>query len=266
MPFVTIGPHRLHYIAHGAASPPERPTLVLVHGAGGNLYHWPPTLRRLPGHDVLALDLPGHGRSSGPGCTTITDYAAILAAWLDHMGLPPCVVVGHSMGGAIALELALREAQRLRGLVLIATGARLRVHPDILRRVRDDPAGVGQMLVEWAYGPQATSEQKRRYRQHLLRVDREVLYGDWLACDRFDVRAQLHTISIPTLILAGTADIMTPPSRATFLAEHIPDADLAWIEGAGHMLPLERPTEVAGAISGFVARLYPSPANVRHDM
>jgi pimeloyl-ACP methyl ester carboxylesterase len=255
MPFVLVGSHRLHYGEHRAASSPEQPTLVLIHGAGGNLYHWPPALRRLPGHDVLALDLPGHGRSSGPGCTTITAYATILAAWLDHVGLSSCVVIGHSMGGAIALELALREASRLRGLVLIATGARLRVHPDILNRVRDDPAGVAAMLVEWAYGPQATPEQKRRYRQHLLRMDREVLYGDWLACDRFDVRAQLEAIALPTLILAGTADIMTPPSRATFLAAHIPGADLAWIEGAGHMLPLERPAEVAGAIRGFVAGL-----------
>lgn len=255
MPFLTVGHHRLHYVEHRAAASPGRPALVLIHGAGGNLYHWPPVLRRLPGEDVLALDLPGHGRSSGPGCTTIAAYAAVVAAWLDQLALPPCVVAGHSMGGAIALELALRQAQRLRGLVLIATGARLRVHPDILHRMRDDPAAAARQIVEWAYGPQATPEQKRQYLRHLLAVDREVLYGDWLACDGFDVRNQLGAISLPTLILAGTADIMTPPKWAAFLAEHIPGADPAWIEGAGHMLPLERPTEVAAAIAGFMDRV-----------
>lgn len=255
MPFLTVGHHRLHYVEHRAAPAPGRPTLVLIHGAGGNLYHWPPALRRLPGHDVLALDLPGHGRSSGPGCTTIADYATIVAAWLDCLDRPPCVVAGHSMGGAIVLELALHQAQRLHGVVLIATGARLRVHPDILNRVREDPVAAGRQIVEWAYGPQATSEQKRQYLRHLLAVDREVLYGDWLACDRFDVREQLGAISVPTLVLAGTADIMTPPQWAAFLAAHIPGADLAWIEGAGHMLALERPAEVAAAIAGFMARL-----------
>jgi pimeloyl-ACP methyl ester carboxylesterase len=255
MPFVTVGHRRLHYAEHRSAVAADQPALVLIHGAGGNLYHWPPTLRRLPGHDVFAPDLPGHGRSPGPGCTTIAEYAAVVAAWLDHLALSPCVVAGHSMGGAIALALALGQAPQLRGLVLIATGARLRVHPDILHRVRDDPVGVGRQVVAWAYGPQATPEQKRQYLRHLLAVDREVLYGDWLACDRFDVREQLDAVSVPTLILAGTADMMTPPKWAAFLAEHIPGADLAWIEGAGHMLPLERPAEVAAAIAGFMARL-----------
>ncbi len=254
MPFLTLPDQRLHYSEH-RDDPQHRPALVLLHGAGGNLFHWPPGLRRLVGRDVYALDLPGHGRSPGPGRDAIVGYAEVVEAWAQALELPPFVLAGHSLGGAVALTCALRHPERLAGLILAATGARLRVHPDILGAARGHMAEVGARLVEWVHGPRATPAEKRQYLRHLLAVDTEVMYGDWLACDRFDVRQQLAAIDTPTLILAGVQDIMTPPLYASFMAERIPGADLTWIESAGHMLMLEQPALVAGAITGFLDRL-----------
>jgi pimeloyl-ACP methyl ester carboxylesterase len=86
-------------------------------------------------------------------------------------------------------------------------------------------------------------------------VNIDTLLGDWLACDRFDVRDRLVAVKAPTLILTGALDVMTPPRAASFLAEHIAGADLTWLEGVGHMAPIEAPTLTAAAISGFLARL-----------
>ena len=255
MPYIVVHNQRIHYSEHRAAVGPERMPLVLVHGAGGTLYHWPPGLRRLAQHDVFAIDLPGHGRSAGPGREDIGDYADFLQDWAEALGLPPFVLAGHSMGGGIALTFALRYPQRLRGLALVATGARLRVHPDILQGIRLDKEGVGEQLVDWVHGHRASPAQRRQYLRHFMATDTDVMYGDWLACDRFDVMQQLTDIHLPALIIAGSQDRMTPVKYAAFMADSLPDADLTVIEGAGHMIMLEQPELVVGAITGFLERL-----------
>jgi pimeloyl-ACP methyl ester carboxylesterase len=111
-------------------------TLVLVHGAGGTRLHWPAELRRLPEATVYTLDLPSHGRSLGKGCDTIAAYADSVAAFSHAVGIKQAVIVGHSMGSAIAMTMALDFADHVAGLVLIATGARLRVAPTILEGIR----------------------------------------------------------------------------------------------------------------------------------
>ena len=255
MPYITLHNQRIHYSEHRFATGPDRIPLVLVHGAGGTLYHWPPGLRRLAQHDVFALDLPGHGRSQGPGREDVGDYADFLLDWADALQLPPFVLAGHSMGGGIVLTFALRHPQRLRGLTLVATGARLRVHPDILQAIRTDKERVGQQLVDWVHSHRTSPAQRRQYLRHFLSTDADVMYGDWLACDRFDVMQQLLDIHLPTLIIAGSQDRMTPVKYASFMAEAMPDADLTVIEGAGHMIMLEQSELVTGAVAGFLERL-----------
>ncbi|NOZ72370.1 MAG: alpha/beta hydrolase [Chloroflexi bacterium] len=255
MPFATVQNQRIHYSESRQDLGGRKPALVLIHGAGGNLFHWPPGLRRLPNHDVYALDLPGHGRSQAPGRDDIGAYAEFLRDWADVIGLERFVLAGHSMGGAIAQMFALRYPRRLVGMILVGTGARLRVHPDILHRIRTDPKGIGELLVGWVHGQRASEAQRRQYLRYFLAVDTDVMYGDWLACDRFDLMEQLSQITLPTLIIAGSQDQMTPLKYAKFMAQQLPDADLTVIEGAGHMMLLEQPLLVTSAISGFLDRL-----------
>ena len=106
MPYTTVASERVFYARRSALSP-EAPDLILVHGAGGNHQHWGAAVRNLRSANVYALDLPGHGRSSGNGRTAIADYAAFVVGFMDALGLQKAVIAGHSMGGAIATTMAL---------------------------------------------------------------------------------------------------------------------------------------------------------------
>ncbi len=232
--------------------PKGSPTLVLVHGAGGNRLHWPPELRCLPGATVYALDLPGHGRSGGQGRDTIEDYAKAIVEFLDTVGIEQPIIVGHSMGGAIALTLALYFPTRVAGLVLMATGARLRVAPTILDGMRSNFEGSVELITRFAWSPETKPALTELGRQALLETGPDVLLGDFSACNRFDVMERLGEIEAPTLVIAGTADQLTPPKYARFLTEHIPNARLVLVEDASHMVMLERPLEVTGAVREFL--------------
>ena len=195
MPTFIINGEKLHYHHHRGALQPKAPPLVLVHGAGGNLMHWPGELRRLPDHEVYALDLPGHGRSGGPGRTEIGAYAEVVREFADALKLPAFVLGGHSMGGAIALEFALRYGGRLAGLILVGTGARLRVAPEILAGMQNDIEGTTALLAAWAHGTHVDPNLQRIYLRRLREVDPQVLADDFLACDAFDRRADVAAIT-----------------------------------------------------------------------
>jgi pimeloyl-ACP methyl ester carboxylesterase len=231
--------------------PQGAPVLVLVHGAGGSRLLWPPQLRRLPGATVYTLDLPGHGRSGGPACDTVTGYAGAIVAFLDELGITRAVIAGHSMGGAIALTLALDFAERVAGLVLVATGARLRVAPAVLDGLHADFAGAVEFLNRLTWS-EISPVLLERGRQALLEAGTAVLMNDLTACDRFDVMERLGEIAAPTLVVAGSADLLTPLKYTRFLAERIPGARCEILEGAGHMVMLERPVEVARAVREFL--------------
>ncbi len=244
MPFVTVGETSVFYTVSGRRGP----AVVLIHGAGGSHLHWPAGMRRLPGAAVYAVDLPGHGRSGGEGRTRIEDYAADILGFMDGVGIGRGVLVGHSMGGAIAQMTALLAPDRVAGLVLVGTGAKLRVAPALLEGILQDYPGVLGLMAEWAWGPGADPALVARGRQMMARVPSRVVWGDFAACDQFDIRERLGEIAAPTLVISGSEDRMTPPRFGQYLAEHIPGARLILVEGAGHMVMLEKPEEVARAV------------------
>ena len=179
MPAVTINGEHVHYQLHHAAPRPTGLPLVLVHGAGGNLMHWPGALRRLLGRTVYALDLPGHGKSGDAGRAEIGAYADVVRGFAEALGLVPFVLAGHSMGGAIALEFALRYPARLAGLILVGTGAKLRVAPEIMTGILDDFAGTTELLAKWAHGEHVDPNLLRLYTRRLREVAPQVLHADF---------------------------------------------------------------------------------------
>lgn len=250
-----IQPNHIHYKLFTSGPQPKGPPLVLVHGAGGDLMQWPSGLRRLAGRVVYALDLPGHGKSGGDALTEVGAYAEALRQWAESLALPPFMLVGHSMGGAIALESGLCHPNRLAGLVLISTGARLRVAPQILTGIQADPKGTAGLLISWMYGASANPNLLRLGARRLAEVRPEVLLADFVACNAFDRRADVARITTPTAIICGDADVMTPLKSSQYLAEQIAGSQLVVIPGAGHMAVLERPAAVAHAIDAFIERL-----------
>lgn len=234
------------------------PPLVLVHGAGGSRLHWPPQIRRMQaGFRVLALDLPGHGESPGRGEERISGYVHHIMEWAAALELPRFVLAGHSMGGAIALQAALDHPERLAGLILVGTGARLRVHPMLLEASRepDHHPRVVQQMIEWSYAEGASADLVRLARERMAETDPRVLHRDFLACNGFDAMEKLSAIELPTLIVCGEDDRLTPVKYSRYLAEHIPGAEVRYIPGAGHMVALERPEAVAEVIRRFMTRL-----------
>lgn len=231
----------------------SRPPMVFIHGAGGTHMHWPPHLRRMHGQRIHAIDLPGHGKSGGIGFQNIQDYARAVVIFLDAAGMNSAVFIGHSMGSGIALTLALDFPRYVLGLVLVGGGARLRVAPQILESTSSPstfPMAV-ELINHAAFGPNADSRLKELAARQMAATRQSVLHGDFLACNEFDVMPRLGEISVPTLILCGTEDILTPMKYSEYLHSHIPSSRLVSFPGAGHMVMLEQPDAVAGAVAEF---------------
>lgn len=227
--------------------------LVLIHGAGGTHMHWPAHLRRLPDWTVYAVDLPGHGKSKGPGRDTIAAYREVVYAFCLALGIERIVLAGHSMGSAITLDFALHYPQRLAGMVLVGGGARLRVAPAILEGLRADFPATAKLITEWTHDQRTPDQLKRLYLQRLLENDPNVLYCDFFACDTFDLRADLARIRTPALVVCGTTDQMTPVKYSEFLVQNLPNARLVLLPDAGHMAMLEAPEDTAAAVEKFLA-------------
>lgn len=246
----------LYYFAHGETLT-ARPPVLLLHGAGGTHLNWPPQVRRLEGQRIFALDLPGHGKSEGLGCQDILEYARAVHGFLKALHLPAAVLVGHSMGSAIALTMALHFPKRVLGLGLLGGGAKLRVASSVLELAANPEAfpTLVQTLSDLSYGPQADARLKELGAQRLAETRPAVLYGDLLACNAFDVMQKVNRIQVPTLLLCGSADQMTPPNRSEYLRDHIQGATLHIIQNVGHMLMLEAPDQTAQLLGDFLVSI-----------
>lgn len=249
------------YAEHrGGALKDGHPPLVLIHGAGASRLVWPAQLRRLPGERVLALDLPGHGRSAGAGERSIEAYWSRVAGWMDAIELERAVLAGHSMGGAIALLAALTSSKRIAGLALISTGARLRVDPALLESLSSEQAfrsAADQLNRRW-FGDRTPRRTVDLSLRRLTELPQKVVLDDFLASDGFDVMHRLGEINAPTLVLCGLEDQMTPEKYSRYLAYQIRDASLEFVPEAGHMLPLEQPEAVCAAVQRFLKRVFPN--------
>ncbi|TAK13609.1 MAG: alpha/beta hydrolase [Anaerolineae bacterium] len=231
--------------------------VVLVHGAGGDHLHWPHPARRMPGWRIYAPDLPGHGKSQGLGEHTAAGYAKRLVDWLLDIGVSRAVWVGHSLGGAIVQTLALDHAEHVLGLGLVGSGARLSVNPDLLTKLASpttSPAAI-ELIVKWSYAREASPNHLAFLKKQLMRGRSAVLHGDYQAANAFDRTEALGGIAVPTLVLCGAEDRMTPPRLSEQLAEAIPGAALVKVPGAGHMVMQEQPTAVASALETLFKRV-----------
>jgi pimeloyl-ACP methyl ester carboxylesterase len=241
----------LYYFPHGASDATRAP-MILIHGAGGHHLSWPPEVRRLPDERIFAVDLPGHGKSAGVGHHTIEDYAVAILDFVAALKLSKVVLIGHSMGGAIALQAAIDAPSRVMGLGLLGSAARLRVSSKLLQAAANpSKAAVAvHTAVEYSFAPATSRRLKELVEQRMLETRPSVLYGDFLACDAFEGDAA--KIDVPTLVLFGELDRMVSPQAGKALQEQIDGARFEVIPEAGHMVMLERPEQVAERLSAFV--------------
>jgi pimeloyl-ACP methyl ester carboxylesterase len=234
----------------------HRTPTIMIHGAGSSHLDWPAELRRMAEANAIAPDLPGHGKSSAPGHSTLSAYAASVIALMDRLKLARAVLLGHSMGGAIAQLIALNYPDRAAGLVLVATGAQLNVNPAILTGLRADFAATVTRITGWQWADGYEQQQRLSLRRQ-LETNPDVYYSDFRACASFDVRDQLGRLRVPTLVIGGTHDRMTPFRQSEELRDLIPGARLAAVEGGGHMLLLEQPQVAADLVRGWLLGVEP---------
>ncbi len=234
----------------------EPHTIVFLHGAGGSHRTWRDQWAGLKGCARLVIpDLPGHAESGGGGFDSIDRYAGWLDEFVREAGIPRYILAGHSMGGAIAQQAAIDGRDGIEALVLVCTGAKLKVSPAIID-------GIGNRFRE--YAPELVGMLMANEPDPYLRDDlfRDVLstrpatfLTDFAACDAFDVRGRLPGIDVPALVVACDEDRLTPLRYGEYLATNIRGAVLKIIHGAGHMPMLEKPSVVNNVISSFVRSL-----------
>lgn len=223
-------------------------TLVLVHSAGATPAVWDDVRRHLAGVPVIAPPLPGRPGAGKPADDVATHAEAVLRA-MDDAAIARAAIAGHSLGGAVALWLALERPERVAAIGLVSTGARLRVNPDALAALPAGLAGAAPLMAAANFPPGAPTALIEQRRRAYERVGGEAVLADLTACDRFDVLDRLWEIRCRTQVLVGAEDVLTPPKYARALAERISAARLIEYLGAGHMLPVERPAEVAGELA-----------------
>ena len=251
--------------AGGTAPQPGQSAIVFIHGAQNDHSVWTAQARAVAaaGYRVLAVDLPGHGRSAGPALTTVEAMAAWLLALLDAAGVERALLAGHSMGSLIALEAAFQNPQRVRALALVGSTWPMKVSDALLETARTDEAAAIDTVNLWSHAsiapapparPQGVwlAGTSRRLMQRLSQINpAQLFHTDFVACNTYaNGGAAAAAVTCPTLFVQGRRDVMTSPRSAAGLVAAIPQARVVALD-CGHALMTERPDEVTAALADF---------------
>jgi pimeloyl-ACP methyl ester carboxylesterase len=243
----------------GRGHEPALPGVVLVHGAGMDHSVFALQARALAHHgrNVLALDLPGHGRSEGPALDSVAAMAEWVLRATSACGMERFRVAGHSMGALVALECAARGAARVEALALLGFVPEMRVHPDLLAAARAGSHSTVELMTSWSLSAQAQLGANPApglwlsggALRLLERADPASLAADLAACDAYrDAGAAAAQIGCPTLFLLGGEDRMTPASRARAFAGRFADVRITVLPQVGHMMMGEDPVATLAAM------------------
>ncbi len=264
---ISANGHELYAYTGGKAFDPAQPTVVFVHGVLNDHSVWILQSRYLAHHgwNVLAIDLPGQGKSGGPPPASVEDAAQTVLALLDAAGIAQAALVGHSFGSLIALETAARAPARVSHLALVGTAYPMRVSPALLdlsvsapfkaidmvnsfshSTLAPPPSALGPGT--WLYG--GSKALMRRMLASNTQVN--VFYTGFKACDSYaGGEAAMAQVCCPTLFVLGSQDQMTPPKAAQSLIKRCPQAQVVQLP-AGHSLMTEAPEGVLQALQAFL--------------
>ena len=254
---------RTYIYTGGKAFDAALPAVVFIHGAEHDHCVWALQSRYLAhhGHGVLAVDLPGHGRSEGPPLESVEEMADWTVALLDAASVKQATLVGHSMGSLIALECAARHSERVSKIALIGTAFPMRVSDELLEATLNNEPLAQDMVNIWshsAYGHYPSNPGPGFWviGENLRLMQRQkpgVMHVDFAACNSYANGAQAAaSVVCPALLVLGKRDIMTPPRATKELTAALKDKRVVEIAGSGHALMAEKPDEVLDALIGFV--------------
>jgi len=265
----TIDGRTVYAYTGGKPFDPALPAIVFIHGAQNDHSVWALQSRYLAhhGYAVLALDLPGHGRSSGPALGSVEAMADWVLASMKSAGVERALLAGHSMGSLIALEASSRAPQAVAGLALLGTTYPMKVSDALLAAARDDEPVAIDMVNAWSHSSIAQKPScpgpgfsvmggARRLMQRMsARNPQQLFYTDFAACNGYaNGEAAASRLACPTLFVFGKKDMMTPPRSAKLLTGAIKHGKIVQVD-AGHQMMAEAPDAVLDALTGFAASL-----------
>ena len=258
----TVDGRKVYAATGGRPFERDKPTVVFLHGAGCDHTVWQLPARWFAWHSssVLAVDLPGHGRSEGEALTSVLDLAQWVGRVLDAAGVERAGLVGHSMGGAIALEAAAALGSRIARIALVGTASAIPVHKDLLTAARETPDRAYQMMTAWAHGTDAklgghpvpglwmTGGTMALFARNAAGV----LHADLAACAAWKSGVDAaRKVNCPALVVIAANDIMTPPKAGADLAKLLGNSRTVTIADCGHMIPAEAPDGILNALTSF---------------
>ena len=260
---LTVNGRKAYAYTGGKPFDPKLPAVVFIHGAEHDHCVWTLQTRYLAHHGrgVLAVDLPGHGRSDGLPLASVEEMAEWIVALMDAAKIGQAALVGHSMGSLIALECAARHPDRVRAIALVGTAFPMRVSDELLNATRDDEPRAQDMVNIWSHSscahyPSNPGPGFWVMGENLRLMQRQkpgVMHTDFVACNAYaNGAAAAAGVKCPALLVLGKRDIMTPPRATRDLMAAMPQARKVEIAGSGHALMAEKPDEVLDALAAFV--------------
>ena len=255
----------VHAATGGRPFDRARPAVIFLHGAGMESCYWQLQSRWFAWHgwSVLCVDLPGHGRSTGAPLTSLAEMAAWVERLMAAAGIDKAALVGHSMGGSIALEAAARLGSRATHLALLGTAGAIPVNDVLLGAAATNPPAAYEMMTARGHGSAAKMGGNRvpglwltgAARALLSRNAAGVLHTDLKACADWSTGpAAAAKVACPSLIVIGDQDMMTPPAKARALAELVPGCRTVTIRNCGHMMLQEAPDACLDALVAHLGR------------
>ena len=253
----------------GKAFDATLPTVVFIHGAQNDHSVWGLQSRWFAHHGfgVLAVDLPGHGRSAGPALASVEQMADWLLALLDAAGVERALLAGHSMGSLVALEASHRAPGRVRGLAMLGTTYPMKVSDALLATARDDEDSAIDMVNIWSHSTIAAKPSSpapgfsvmggaQRLMRRMSAINPEQLFHtDFAACNAYaNGEAAARALACPALFVFGSKDVMTPPRSTKLLTGAVARGKVVTVD-AGHSLMSEQPDAVLDALIAFAATL-----------
>jgi pimeloyl-ACP methyl ester carboxylesterase len=249
MPIIEVDGLKTHYEEHGKGTP-----IVLVHGAQGTAEGFEGMVRTLKAkYRVVMPNLPGRsGSESMKGDVSIKRYSDHIAKLLQQIGIKKTVIGGCSMGGLVSQSFCLDHPSATLALVLINTGARMPIDERIAKLFEEDCEGMTRLATSMGYSKKTPKSVIERGFSYSVNCPKEASVTDMAATGKFDARERLGEIKVPTLIMTGSDDILTPMPMAEFLRNGIAGSTLKIIKDAGHSSIIEKPREISQEIIRFL--------------
>ncbi len=230
----------------------HKQSLFFIHGSGGDHSLWSFQYACLnKKFNIVAVDLPGHGSSEGSGESDINVYSLWVKKLLDILQLKNVIVVGHSLGAAIALTFAADFGSMIKGIVAVGGGLKMPVNPAIFELLKTSPDVAFEMMCKFSLAKENRQKLSEPLKKNMAAANIDVLHNDLVACDKMDLTDKVKKINLSSLIICGEEDKMAPPHLSREITGNIQGSKTCFIKNAGHMVMMEKPEEFNQALIAF---------------